>query len=119
MKISFFYILILLVIVSSGCAGFLMDSKKSSPQKQSSLPDTNNKNAHAATQKDTKHITGKEETIEQRLKKTHSRIKEIIQLEDFKDENIPMKYFKDLIYKNPESSIFEKKVAYIQRFEET
>ena len=65
-----------------------------------------------------KHITGKEETIEQRLKRTHYRIKEIIQLEGFKDENIPMKYFKDLLYKNSDSSIFEKKVAYIQRFEE-
>lgn len=65
-----------------------------------------------------KHITGKSVTIEERLKKTHTRVKEIIQLEDFKDEMIPMKYFKDLIYKNSDETIFNKKVAYIQRFEE-
>ncbi len=65
-----------------------------------------------------KHITGKDETIEERLRRTHNRIKEIIKLEDAVEDTISMKFFKEMIYKNEEKSIFEKKVAYIQRFEE-
>jgi len=40
MKASFFYILILIAILSSGCTGFFKDSKKPEAQKQSVIPDS-------------------------------------------------------------------------------
>ena len=65
-----------------------------------------------------KHITGKEETIEIRLRRRHRQIMEIISLEDADDNTMSMAQFKKMIYNQEKHSIFEKKVKYIDAFEE-
>ena len=65
-----------------------------------------------------KHITGKEETIEIRLKRRHRQIMEIISLEDKEDNTMSMAQFKKMIYQQGKHSDFEKKVKYIDAFEE-
>jgi hypothetical protein len=63
-----------------------------------------------------KHITGSEETIEQRLKKWHQKLKEIIRLEGNQDDTISFNYIKKMLY-NQGETLFEKKVKYIHSFE--
>ncbi|RLC98538.1 MAG: hypothetical protein DRI46_11165 [Chloroflexi bacterium] len=65
-----------------------------------------------------KHITGKEETIEIRLRRRHRQIMEIISLEDADDNTMSMAQFKKMIYNQEKHSTFEKKVKYIDAFEE-
>ncbi|WP_457556555.1 hypothetical protein [Candidatus Harpocratesius sp.] len=65
-----------------------------------------------------KHITGSEETIEERLKKRHRQLVEIVRMENPPDRTISMKYFKKMIYNDQEKKLLEKKVKYIQTFEE-
>jgi len=65
-----------------------------------------------------KHITGKEETIEIRLRRRHRQIMEIISLEDADDNTMSMAQFKKMIYNQKKHSTFEKKVKYIDAFEE-
>jgi hypothetical protein len=65
-----------------------------------------------------KHITGKEETIEVRLRRRHRQIMEIISLEDAEDNTMSMAQFKKMIYNQEKHSTFEKKVKYIDAFEE-
>ena len=64
-----------------------------------------------------KHITGNDKTIQQRLQETHQKIKEIITLENFPENSFPLDYWKKIIYLN-DSILLEKKVKYIQLFEE-
>jgi len=65
-----------------------------------------------------KHITGSSETIEDRLKRRHRQMVEIIRMENPPDKTISMDYFKDMIYHNPDFGLLTKKVKYIQNFEE-
>ncbi|MHA1562945.1 MAG: hypothetical protein ACTSPA_12565, partial [Promethearchaeota archaeon] len=63
-----------------------------------------------------KHITGSELTIEQRLQKTHQKIKEIIRMN--KDgQTFSVELMKKMIYLE-ENALLKKKVNYIQLFEE-
>ncbi len=63
-----------------------------------------------------KHITGSELTIEERLQKTHQKIKEIIRMN--KDgQTFSAHLMKKMIYEE-DAPIFKKKVKYIQLFEE-
>ena len=63
-----------------------------------------------------KHITGSELTIEERLQKTHQKIKEIIRMN--KDgQTFSVELMKKMIYQEYKA-ILEKKVKYIQLFEE-
>jgi len=63
-----------------------------------------------------KHITGSELTIEQRLQKTHQKIKEIIRMN--KDgQTFSVELMKKMIYQE-DTAILKKKVNYIQLFEE-
>ncbi len=63
-----------------------------------------------------KHITGNELTIEQRLQKTHQKIKEIIRMN--KDgQTFSVELMKKMIYQE-DTALLKKKVNYIQLFEE-
>jgi len=63
-----------------------------------------------------KHITGSELTIEQRLQKTHQKIKEIIRMN--KDgQTFSVELLKKMIYEE-DTALLKKKVNYIQLFEE-
>ncbi|MHA1702005.1 MAG: hypothetical protein ACTSWK_07045, partial [Promethearchaeota archaeon] len=63
-----------------------------------------------------KHITGSELTIEQRLQKTHQKIKEIIRMN--KDgQTFSVELLKKMIYEE-DNALLKKKVNYIQLFEE-
>jgi len=63
-----------------------------------------------------KHITGSELTIEQRLQKTHQKIKEIIRMN--KDgQTFSVELMKKMIYQG-DTALLKKKVNYIQLFEE-
>ncbi|QEE14996.1 hypothetical protein DSAG12_00819 [Promethearchaeum syntrophicum] len=63
-----------------------------------------------------KHITGSELTIEERLQKTHQKIKEIIRMN--KDgQTFSVALLKKMIYQE-DQAILKKKVNYIQLFEE-
>ncbi len=63
-----------------------------------------------------KHITGSELTIEQRLQKTHQKIKEIIRMN--KDgQTFSVELMKKIIYQE-DTALLKKKVNYIQLFEE-
>ncbi len=63
-----------------------------------------------------KHITGSELTIEQRLQKTHQKIKEIIRMN--KDgQTFSVELMKKMIYQD-DTALLKKKVNYIQLFEE-
>ncbi len=63
-----------------------------------------------------KHITGSELTIEERLQKTHQKIKEIIRMN--KDgQTFSVALMKKMIYQE-ENAILKKKVNYINLFEE-
>ena len=63
-----------------------------------------------------KHITGSELTIEERLQKTHQKIKEITRMN--KDgQTFSIELMKKMIY-DKDGAILEKKVNYIQLFEE-
>lgn len=63
-----------------------------------------------------KHITGSELTIEERLQKTHQKVKEIIRMEK-EGQTFSAHLMKRMIYEE-EVPIFKKKVNYIQLFEE-
>lgn len=63
-----------------------------------------------------KHITGSELTIEERLQKTHQKIKEIIRMEN-EDQTFSLDLMKNMIYSD-DSPLLKKKVKYIQLFEE-
>jgi len=65
-----------------------------------------------------KHITGSEETIEERLKRRHRQLVEIIRMENPPNRTVSMDYFKNMIYQDNSLKILEKKVKYIQTFEE-
>jgi hypothetical protein len=63
-----------------------------------------------------KHITGSELTIEQRLQRTHQKIKEIIRMN--KDgQTFSVELMKKMIYQE-DNALLKKKVNYIQLFEE-
>lgn len=63
-----------------------------------------------------KHITGSELTIEQRLQRTHQKIKEIIRMN--KDgQTFSVELIKKMIYQE-DTALLKKKVNYIQLFEE-
>ncbi|MHA1648313.1 MAG: hypothetical protein ACTSVL_12150 [Promethearchaeota archaeon] len=65
-----------------------------------------------------KHITGKSQTIEERLRSRHRQIQEIINMENSKDKTFSIYYIKNLIYNHPNKNDFEKKCEYINSFEE-
>lgn len=65
-----------------------------------------------------KHITGSEETIEERLKRRHRQLVEIVRMENPPDRTVSMNYFKNMIYNDDSIKLLEKKVKYIQTFEE-
>ena len=63
-----------------------------------------------------KHITGSELTIEQRLQKTHQKIKEIIRMNK-EGQTFSVELMKKMIYQE-DTALLKKKVNYIQLFEE-
>jgi hypothetical protein len=63
-----------------------------------------------------KHITGSEETVEQRLNKWHQKIKEMVRLEERKDETISFEELRKVIWA-ADGEEYGKKIQYIQAFE--
>jgi hypothetical protein len=63
-----------------------------------------------------KHITGSEETIEQRLNRWHQKIKELIRLENRTDEIISFEDLKKVIWAS-DMEEYGKRLQYIQAFE--
>ena len=64
-----------------------------------------------------KHITGKKDTIEQRLQQRQRQIKEIINMESPQDSIISINYLKNLIYSQHEDKL-GKHVEYLSCFQE-
>ncbi len=64
-----------------------------------------------------KHITGKKETIEERLQQRQRQIIEIVNLEEPNDQTISINYLKKLIYSSHKED-FAKRVKYLECFQE-